>query len=389
MKEPTIQEVLNKQTKDELWQTAARLGLDGLKKSAKKAEWVEYIANALPEKQMPLYMQMRHEELQAIHEACKRGGVASPIDMPDDAWFVLDDACYALSRYGLAWEEGLGWRIRSSVPELLPLDEDVAQWMIVHDLIYDAMDGLLVHTGMMPMMTLLDETVRMFREQNAGVEDEEEIRDISITLFVSRRDADSLWLDPDNEPWLLNADIQDPEELWKRLQDPVISRIPYPSFDARAMIRSARDYGIPGDKALYEPLFTWMDKNCKGENVEDLMYDLVMLIEHETGSDSIAALMQSAKTTSMKTVDQGCKLLQELMNSMPRWWNKGWSPNEMRKKLVPPGSAPRRTPELLDGVPQVVAFPGGSRMPPMPGRNDLCTCGSGKKYKHCCGKRMN
>ena len=21
-----------------------------------------------------------------------------------------------------------------------------------------------------------------------------------------------------------------------------------------------------------------------------------------------------------------------------------------------------------------------------PGRNDLCPCGSGKKYKHCCGK---
>ena len=26
------------------------------------------------------------------------------------------------------------------------------------------------------------------------------------------------------------------------------------------------------------------------------------------------------------------------------------------------------------------------RRGPKVGRNDLCTCGSGKKYKHCCGK---
>jgi len=31
-------------------------------------------------------------------------------------------------------------------------------------------------------------------------------------------------------------------------------------------------------------------------------------------------------------------------------------------------------------------IPGAQEMPPKPGRNALCPCGSGEKYKRCCGK---
>jgi len=32
-------------------------------------------------------------------------------------------------------------------------------------------------------------------------------------------------------------------------------------------------------------------------------------------------------------------------------------------------------------------FADGIRSPVMPGRNDPCCCGSGKKYKKCCGSK--
>jgi uncharacterized protein len=42
-------------------------------------------------------------------------------------------------------------------------------------------------------------------------------------------------------------------------------------------------------------------------------------------------------------------------------------------------------PELVGGVP--ANLPGQPfKSAPRPGRNDPCPCGSGRKYKQCCGK---
>ena len=53
------------------------------------------------------------------------------------------------------------------------------------------------------------------------------------------------------------------------------------------------------------------------------------------------------------------------LNSIPRWENKGHTAEELFMQHVGKGKAK------------------------MPGRNDPCPCGSGRKYKNCCGKRLN
>jgi len=57
-------------------------------------------------------------------------------------------------------------------------------------------------------------------------------------------------------------------------------------------------------------------------------------------------------------------------NSLPTWMNNGWAPNE-----------------LVDIKYGRKSFynEDGSRL--KVGRNDPCPCGSGKKYKNCCGRR--
>jgi preprotein translocase subunit SecA len=48
------------------------------------------------------------------------------------------------------------------------------------------------------------------------------------------------------------------------------------------------------------------------------------------------------------------------------------------------GEAPEATPEPARGAPPKSA---GSKKPGKIGRNDPCSCGSGRKYKKCCGAR--
>ncbi|MDD4821881.1 MAG: SEC-C metal-binding domain-containing protein [Bacteroidales bacterium] len=89
--------------------------------------------------------------------------------------------------------------------------------------------------------------------------------------------------------------------------------------------------------------------------------------------------------------------LMELINSFPRWILKGNSPTEVHEKY--------KGPKLQEKPPQLIMGPNmkkaginisqeevndlweknAVRSTPKIGRNEPCPCGSGKKYKHCCG----
>ena len=62
-------------------------------------------------------------------------------------------------------------------------------------------------------------------------------------------------------------------------------------------------------------------------------------------------------------------LVANVYNDMPSWENNGWSPIELTERLT--GKKIFRTED------------GGMKRP---GRNDPCPCGSGRKYKRCCGR---
>jgi uncharacterized protein YecA (UPF0149 family) len=67
------------------------------------------------------------------------------------------------------------------------------------------------------------------------------------------------------------------------------------------------------------------------------------------------------------------RLITELNNNLRLWDLKGYTPNEIHKLWEKPSLIP--LPKKNAEVKKAAI-----------GRNDLCTCGSGKKYKKCCGK---
>ena len=56
--------------------------------------------------------------------------------------------------------------------------------------------------------------------------------------------------------------------------------------------------------------------------------------------------------------------------------------------VVKPGSPGQATPAPASPMTKIMGKPGENKnsLPGKPGRNEPCPCGSGKKYKHCCGK---
>lgn len=71
----------------------------------------------------------------------------------------------------------------------------------------------------------------------------------------------------------------------------------------------------------------------------------------------------------MDQIEDLLALVMRFANDVPCWQNNGYSPNQLLE--VETG---RRMFYNEDGRPAKV------------GRNDPCPCGSGKKYKKCCGR---
>ncbi|MDD4773565.1 MAG: SEC-C metal-binding domain-containing protein [Eubacteriales bacterium] len=112
---------------------------------------------------------------------------------------------------------------------------------------------------------------------------------------------------------------------------------------------------------------------------EKLLDYFMSVISHtfQTEQNTLESMLDLLDDVDMQTdnADDMRSLLNLIMsayNSARNWRNKGYTPGEMvgHGKILP-------MPDT--GIETV-------RVPPRVGRNDPCPCGSGKKYKKCCGR---
>ncbi|NLL51803.1 MAG: zinc chelation protein SecC [Peptococcaceae bacterium] len=99
-------------------------------------------------------------------------------------------------------------------------------------------------------------------------------------------------------------------------------------------------------------------------------------------SEILNNLEQRFEFPSFEFVQKITTLVIDLCNNTRRWILKGYTPNEilLQEKLKSkPVSSPDNAPQHKKA--DVINFKTGKRV----GRNDPCPCGSGKKFKKCCG----
>lgn len=102
----------------------------------------------------------------------------------------------------------------------------------------------------------------------------------------------------------------------------------------------------------------------------DLLNELALMAAGEAPFQEVVEMVGESigEFQSKAQAKRFFDLYVDMSNNSRMWSNKGYTPNELRKRADGP------TLSVVAGGKQKV------------GRNALCLCGSGKKYKHCCGK---
>lgn len=163
------------------------------------------------------------------------------------------------------------------------------------------------------------------------------------------------------------------------------STMPYPRIGGRAydkLEKKLLSFGQSESEVRDYILERWLHKQRNTMNPVDGLHDF--------------------NFNSYKQVEELMPILTEYVNDVPFWKFKGWSSNEIAARMPKP--KPGQMPHIsigsnmramgIESFEQLMEMArNGEEFPTQPfqtsakvGRNDPCPCGSGKKYKHCCGR---
>lgn len=184
-------------------------------------------------------------------------------------------------------------------------------------------------------------------------------------------------------PWVENAN-----KVWHEIQKR--GNLPYKVFDYKE-IMAAGQLPYPTFTSEFTEditdLLSYTDATFKDtkpiEPVEKTLSDIWFCIqEGESPMAGLETMFADFPSKHRKLTNEVVGLYSNYQNSLPRWDLKGHSPKEAFEMGI-------RLPEKKkDDFGTFISSNGSPFVNASPkiGRNDPCPCGSGKKYKNCCGK---
>lgn len=158
-------------------------------------------------------------------------------------------------------------------------------------------------------------------------------------------------------------------------------------------------FRIPNPHEAESRTFLTVDLKYTDVDVEKVLYDLWYCRQVDKDLMSLLVGLMTKKGSSVTLLQKGIGILTKYYNHLPSWIFKGYSSSEFSKKF--------EKNKFMNKPPQVMLDPrlestdmamNQKRQAPFNGfftdqlserkvgRNEPCPCGSGKKYKHCCGR---
>ncbi|MDD4169452.1 MAG: SEC-C metal-binding domain-containing protein [Desulfotomaculaceae bacterium] len=121
-----------------------------------------------------------------------------------------------------------------------------------------------------------------------------------------------------------------------------------------------------------------------GEDLDEISFQLTGIINMEANPiEGVKYLLGMLEFSSFEVVQQLTDQFMDLHNNTRQWVLKGHTPNELfqeeKKHLRPLPAEPFK---FVPKNAEVIDIKTRKKI----GRNDPCPCGSGKKFKRCCGK---
>ncbi|WP_294352876.1 SEC-C metal-binding domain-containing protein [uncultured Clostridium sp.] len=214
-------------------------------------------------------------------------------------------------------------------------------------------DGLLIHYG------LIDgsELYRLISEADNEFINKEDLDFYLNYIFRSYEaftDANAI----------IHPFVLAPEDIFAEVK--VRQTIPYEYNKINYFIALGEDFKGCWTKEIKYLREVLAENGIEEDKLDSLVTELVYYIKNEIGTMSIVNLLETRGIVFKEDSELSSKLISavaEVYNNTPIWTLKGLTAIELEN---------RRSTTIVKEK--------------QPGRNDPCPCGSGKKYKKCCGK---
>lgn len=187
-----------------------------------------------------------------------------------------------------------------------------------------------------------------------------------------------------DEPVLVSPWVENDKKLWKEIMKR--KDIPYKDFDYGEIMDAGMLPHPLFESDYTDAMYDLLENGEEGDDydyIEQTLTDIWYCIqEGDSPSDGLQALLNGLPLEYRELTNDIVKTYTDFQNSLPRWDLKGHSPAEVYAMNSSSGSndlRPTGNIVSMNGTPYVNANP-------KVGRNDPCPCGSGKKYKNCCGR---
>ncbi|MBP3915838.1 MULTISPECIES: SEC-C metal-binding domain-containing protein [unclassified Clostridium] len=344
----TLKAFLEKMTKDELVKIAKRYSVRGIT-TLKKADAVEKVMNVILENTKVALELMEESVLRYIEELLKVNGLKK---------YECNEMIYInyLRNRGLAFSGVKNDEAFVVMPKELKsviseqLNKDLKDKARLNEEIIKAISGMVYYYGVCKIDFLKSNIKNIFGTSL----DESYIN----TLIANGEELGYDYvIDGD---MLCNIDVEDTEKILKLQEE---CKNDYYKFDKKSLVKAGKiDFveenkqGAKLEKVLGE-LFV-IDKNILKEEMDGFIVAIKNEVEK---SEAIDIFLQAYEIQSEEERKIFVYELELFAKSIRKWSLKGYTEDEIEKANA----------RVVNEV--------------KIGRNDPCICGSGKKYKKCCG----
>ena len=346
--EASFKSFLEKMTKDELVKIAKKYSVKGLT-TLKKADVVERMMEVILNNTRVVLELMEENTLRYLEDLIKENGLKK---------YECNEMIYInyLRNRGLAFSGTKDDEAFVVVPKELReiissnIDKDLKEKAILNEEIIKATAGMVYYFGVCKIDFIKSNINKLFAV---------DFDDTYISsLIVSGEEVGYDYvIDGD---MLCHIDVEDVEKIITLQEE---AKNDYYKFDKKSLIKAGKIDFVEENKQVTKlekvlgELFV-IDKNILKEEMDSFIVAVKNEVER---SEAIDIFLQAYEIESEQEREIFTYELDVLAKSIRKWSLKGYTEDEIAKEA--------------SRVVNVVKI----------GRNDPCICGSGKKYKKCCG----
>ncbi|QVY63436.1 SEC-C metal-binding domain-containing protein [Cytobacillus gottheilii] len=363
----SLEDTLSKKTKAELDTIRKFYGLQGLS-ALKKAQLIEVLIESIVNQMESFLESIDAERMQVINKILQNGGYYAFTDLTHQKISYFRES--GIVATGSINGERVLYIPADLVEQLKALCEstDIKQAVKQNTELLKITKGIIFYYGAVSYNELQSMIEKLLKKPVNLL--------MYLELLLDRRVYDSEIIFKDG--YVQHDELEDLDKLKKEHKmRPHIGFYPF----TKEQLFKASEPGYIDQTASYQQLVQYMVTHypMKKSEAENIVGEIVFLIKiGKQFGEILLYLQEYIDFQDADEVNAFMNPVMTLVNHTKQWHLKGYAPKEIRK--------PNTNPTAVLATPDSSNIIDIKSRQKKVGRNELCPCGSGKKYKKCCGK---